>query len=78
MTYDSLHEPNKTPKRINFVAHHGQNWRQQVAHSLDIAKIEVIHDIRHQYIIQKAQIRVILSLEKGYGTVGSIDVLLWK
>lgn len=63
--YHTIHEASETPKRIHFITHEEQNGRKQITHSLNVTEIKIIHDVRHQNMVQHFQIRIVVSGVKG-------------
>lgn len=53
-----------------------ENGRQQIAHALHIAQVEVVHDVAHKDVVEQVNVWVVLTLIKWMTSVCSVDVLL--
>lgn len=77
-SHHSVHESHKTPKRVYFVGQQNKYRRQKVAHALHIAQVKVVHDVRHQDIVQERDVGVVLSFEEWVRSVRAIHILFWN
>jgi len=35
-TYQEFHETGKAPKRVHFILHDNEDWREEITHTLDV------------------------------------------
>lgn len=77
-TYHSIHKAGKAPEGIDFVGQEDQNRGQEITHALYVAKVKVIHDVRHEDIMQKSQVWVVLSLKEWMCSIRPVHVFLFK
>ena len=47
---NAVHESSKAPEAVDLIVHDDHNRRQQVAHSLHISQVEVVHVVGHENV----------------------------
>lgn len=76
VTHHHIHVPHEAPESSGLILGHIQDGGKEVAHALNIAKVEVVHHIGHEDVMQQGDIGVVLSLEEWVVAVCAVDILL--
>lgn len=76
VTHHHVHVPHEAPESSGLILGHIQDGGKEVAHALNIAKVEVVHHIGHEDVMQQGDIGVVLSLEEWVVAVCAVDILL--
>ena len=60
----------------HLILHDVQEGGQEVGHALDVAKVEVVHDVCHEDVLQQSHVGVILAAVEWLRPVSPPNVLL--
>ena len=74
---NTVHESHEAPEGINLVLHNKKDWREKVGHALDVAEVEVVHHVGHQYVLEQSHIGVIVAHIVGMRSVSPADVFFY-
>ena len=60
----------------HLILHDEKEGGQEIRHALDVAKVEVVHDVGHEDVLQQGHVGVILAAVEGLRPVSPPNVLL--